>query len=102
MSAEIQTLPTSHPACAASGAPGRGAAAASVGDSSSPDADARDRDDLTTLSSFGLVDHQQAVDMGVDGSYERKVALLNREIVQLGFGKFQWWAFMLAGGGWAV
>jgi hypothetical protein len=58
-------------------------------------------DDDSTLASFSI-DPQMAKDMSVDGSYERKVALINREIVRMGFGKFQWWLFFLSGGGWAV
>lgn len=60
-----------------------------------------EEDDLTTLSSFAI-DHQRAVEMCVDGAYERKVTLVNREIRRMGFGKFQWWLFFLSGGGWAV
>ncbi|EPQ31907.1 uncharacterized protein PFL1_00106 [Pseudozyma flocculosa PF-1] len=46
---------------------------------------------------------KMAAEMGVDASYERKVALLNKAIKdEIGFGKFQLWVTFLAGGGWAI
>lgn len=50
-----------------------------------------------------LAQHKMAVEMGVEGAYERKVALINRAIKhEIGFGKFQIWLFALTGMGWFV
>ncbi|MCO5587701.1 hypothetical protein L7F22_041652 [Adiantum nelumboides] len=50
----------------------------------------------------GSRQHAVAKEMGLGASYERKVALVNREIRAMGFGKFQWALTLLSGGGWAV
>lgn len=65
---------------------------------SDPTRTSQETDDAT-LTDF----HRMAHEMGVAGSYERKVALLNRTIKEeIGFGRFQIWLTWLAGFGWFV
>lgn len=42
------------------------------------------------------------VQPGSDEIYERKVAILNEAILDIGMGYYQWWTFVLTGFGWFV
>jgi hypothetical protein len=44
----------------------------------------------------------QAVHLGADEVYEKKVALMNEAIIDLGMGSFQWKVFAMTGFGWFV
>lgn len=46
--------------------------------------------------------HSRASAMGLDIEHERKMLLVNREILRMGFGRFQWSLTFLCGTGWAV
>ncbi|EKG20369.1 hypothetical protein MPH_02294 [Macrophomina phaseolina MS6] len=41
-----------------------------------------------------------AVQPGTDIVYQKKVALLNEAILDIGMGHYQWWTFLLTGFGW--
>jgi hypothetical protein len=43
-----------------------------------------------------------AVPAGMDEAYERKVAIMNQALVDLGMGSFQWRVFAMTGFGWFV
>ncbi|PWN40612.1 MFS general substrate transporter [Ceraceosorus guamensis] len=43
-----------------------------------------------------------ALDSGLDDVIQRKMLLVNRNITQMGFGRFQMWMVLLSGCGWAV
>ena len=45
----------------------------------------------------------RALDTGIgDGVYDRKVAVMNQALIDLGMGSFQWKIFALTGFGWFV
>lgn len=44
----------------------------------------------------------RAITSGVDEVYERKVAIMNQALIDLGMGSFQWKIFAMTGFGWFV
>ncbi|EOD46788.1 putative membrane transporter protein [Neofusicoccum parvum UCRNP2] len=55
---------------------------------------------LRHMNRVGDVIDTAAVQPGTDLVYERKVALLNEAILDIGMGHYQWWTFILTGFGW--
>lgn len=44
----------------------------------------------------------RAIPMGGDEVYERKIAILNQALIDIGMGDFQWKIFAMTGFGWFV
>jgi len=42
----------------------------------------------------------KTVQPGTDATYERKVAVINQAILDIGMGRYQWSVFVLAAFGW--
>ena len=42
----------------------------------------------------------KTVQPGTDATYERKVAVINQAILDIGMGRYQWSVFVLASFGW--
>lgn len=55
---------------------------------------------LRHMNRVGDVIDTSAVQPGTDIIYEKKVALLNEAILDIGIGYYQWWTFVLTGFGW--
>ncbi|KAK7730111.1 hypothetical protein SLS57_001772 [Botryosphaeria dothidea] len=55
---------------------------------------------LRHMNRVGDVIDTSAVQPGTDIIYEKKVALLNEAILDIGMGYYQWWTFVLTGFGW--
>ena len=63
--------------------------------------DSRGKVDLDVAENYHGID-TRAIPTGTDEVYERKIAILNQALIDIGMGGFQWKIFAMTGFGWFV
>lgn len=60
------------------------------------------KDGVTVDDNHHGIDTRAIIPLGSNEVYERKVAIMNQALIDLGMGSFQWKVFAMTGFGWFV